>query len=237
MSAYSVTSVLSRVLPVDVARQLASEMHLFLKRSLYNRSSLRRLASLDGCRVNIGCGDRPTPGWINLELRSASNVHFWDCRRGLPFSDNAVKAIYTEHAFEHLDLDTEGKLFLGESLRCLRAGGVLRVVVPDAGAYLRAYGQAWESFASMRQLEACEQGWRDPWLGDIYCTQMQLINAMFRQHGEHKYAYDKETLVLILQQTGFSQVIPQRFGVSIDPDMAPDSEARKTESLYVEAVK
>jgi len=89
----------------------------------------------------------------------------------------------------------------------------------------------------MRQLEARKEGWRDPWLDEIYCTQMQLINAVFRQHGEHKYAYDEETLVLILRQTGFSRVIPQRFGVSIDPDMAPDSEARKTESLYVEAVK
>jgi hypothetical protein len=66
---------------------------------------------------------------------------------------------------------------------------------------------------------------------------MRLINAVFRQHGEHKYAYDAETLVLILRQAGFSQVIPQTFGVSIDPDMAPDSEARKTERLYIEAVK
>jgi predicted SAM-dependent methyltransferase len=237
MSAYSITTVLSRVLPRDVARQFVSEMHIFLKRSLYSRSSLRRLASLDGCRVNIGCGDRPTPGWINLELRSASNVHFWDCRRGLPFSDNTVKAIYAEHTFEHFDLDTEGQHFLCESLRCLRPGGVLRVVVPDAGAYLRAYGLAWESLASIRQLEVRKQGWRDPWLGDIYSTQMQLINAVFRQHGEHKYAYDGETLGLILGQAGFSQVIPQRFGVSIDPDMAPDSEDRKTESLYIEAVK
>lgn len=237
MSAYSIKNVLDHVLPGDLAHQLVSEMHIFLKRVLYSRSSSRRLASLVGCRVNIGCGDRPTPGWINLELRSASNVHFWDCRRGLPFSDNAVNTIYAEHAFEHFDLDAEGKRFLQEALRCLRPGGVLRVVVPDAGAYLRAYGETWEPLASMRQLEARKQGWRDPWLGDIYSTQMQLINAVFRQHGEHKYAYDEETLVLILRQTGFARVIPQRYGVSIDADMAPDSESRKTESLYVEAVK
>jgi SAM-dependent methyltransferase len=239
MSASPLTKVLNRILPGDVASQLVSETQIFIRRTLYNRFSLRRLARLDGCRVNIGCGGRPTPGWTNLELQSAPNVHFWDCRRGLPFSDNAVKAIYTEHVFEHFEPEAEGKPLLRECLRCLRPKGVLRVVVPDAGAYLRAYGRAWEPLAFMRQLEAEKQdGWRDPWLGGvIYCTQMQLINAVFRQHGEHKYAYDKETLVLILQQIGFSQVIPQRFGVSIDPDMAPDSEARKRESLYVEAVK
>ena len=35
-----------------------------------------------------------------------------------------------------------GKVLWRESLRFLRAKGVLRVVVPDAGAYLRAYGRA-----------------------------------------------------------------------------------------------
>jgi predicted SAM-dependent methyltransferase len=237
MSGYSTTTALTRVFPGDVARQVVFEMQIFLRRAVYMRSSLRHLAGLEGCRVNIACGDHPTPGWVNLELRPSSNVHFWDCRRGLPFSDGAVAAIYSEHAFEHFDPDTEVKLFLGECLRCLKPSGVLRVVVPDVGAYLRAYGHAWEPLAAMRQLEAKQGGWHDPWLDEIYQTQMQLVNAVFRQHGEHKYAYDEETLLLILRQAGFSRVLPQRFGISIDRDMAPDSEARKTESLYVEAVK
>ena len=237
MREFSITTVLSRVFPGDLARHLVFEMKIFLRRARYRRTSLRQLAGLEGCRVNIGCGDQPTTGWVNLELRPSSNVHFWDCRRGLPFSDGAVAAIYSEHAFEHFDPDTEGNLFLRECLRCLKPGGVLRVVVPDVGAYLRAYGHAWEPLAAMRHLEAKQGGWRDPWLGETYRTQMQLMNAVFRQHGEHKYAYDEETLVLILRQAGFSQVVPQRFGISIDRDMVPDSEGRKTESLYVDAVK
>jgi predicted SAM-dependent methyltransferase len=237
MSQSSITSALTRVLPGDVARHLVFEMRIFLRRARYTRSSLRQLAGLEGCRVNIGCGDQPTPGWVNLELRPSSNVHFWDCRRGLPFSDGAVVAIYSEHTFEHFDPDTEGKLFLRECLRCLKSGGVLRLVVPDVGTYLRAYGYAWGPLAAMRQLEAKQGGWHDPWLGELYRTQMQLMNAVFRQHGEHKYAYDEETLVLVLRQAGFSRVLPQQFGISIDRHMAPDSKARKTESLYVDAVK
>jgi hypothetical protein len=66
---------------------------------------------------------------------------------------------------------------------------------------------------------------------------MELINAVFRQRYEHKYAYDEETLILIFREVGFSRVIAQAFGVSIDPEMAPDSEPRRTESLYLEAVK
>jgi len=89
----------------------------------------------------------------------------------------------------------------------------------------------------MRPLELTEEGWQDKTFPDVYRTQMQLINAVFRQDHQHKYAYDEETLVMILREAGFSRVIRQSFGVSIDHDMARDNEARQTESLYVEAVK
>ena len=231
------TAALTYVLPGHLARQVVGELRFSVRRAVYSRATRRRLSRLDGCRVNIGCGDRPTPGWVNLELRSSPDVHFWDCRHGLPFSNNVVAAIYSEHVFEHLDPETETTLFLGECLRCLRPGGVLRVVVPDAGAYLRAYGRAWAPLAVMRPLEQTEGGWRDRWFSDVYRTQMELINAVFRQRYEHKYAYDEETLILIFREGGFSHVIAQAFGVSIDPEMAPDSELRRTESLYLEAIK
>jgi predicted SAM-dependent methyltransferase len=202
-----------------------------------SQSVRRRLAGVTDCRVNVGCGSRPTPGWINLDLQPVQGCIIWDCRRGLPFSDNVVTAIYSEHAFEHLDLETEAKPFLHECRRCLRVGGVLRIVVPDAGAYLRAYGQAWGPLVAMRPLEPADGGWRDPWLGETYRTQMQLINAVFRQGTEHKYAYDEETLVLILREAGFSRILRQQFAISIDEQMAPDNEARRTESIYVEAIK
>ena len=99
------------------------------------RSVRRSLASQKSCRVNIGCGKNPIQGWINLDVVSHPGVYFWDCRSGLPFSDGAVAAIYSEHFFEHLDLKSEARPFLRECLRCLQPGGVLRMVVPDAGAY------------------------------------------------------------------------------------------------------
>lgn len=66
---------------------------------------------------------------------------------------------------------------------------------------------------------------------------MELINAVFRQYYEHKYAYDQETLDLVLRRAGFSQVVSQSYASSLDPEMAPDFEARRSESLYVEARK
>jgi predicted SAM-dependent methyltransferase len=235
-------AALAYVLPRHVADEVALELGFSLRRALYSGATRFRLARLTGCRVNIGCGDRPTPEWVNLELGSTAQTYFWDCRRGLPFSDNSVAAIYCEHVFEHFHSESDAPQFLGECLRCLRPGAVLRIVVPDAGAYLHAYGESWERLAALSPLEPTEEGWREKRLNyrglyNVYRTRMELINEVFRQGSQHKYAYDEETLLLALRNAGFANVVRQSFGASLDPDMAPDSDARKAESLYVEAVK
>jgi hypothetical protein len=66
---------------------------------------------------------------------------------------------------------------------------------------------------------------------------MQFLNEIFRQGYEHKYAYDDETLILVMRQAGFPDPVAQQFAISLDPKMASDSEDRRMESLYVEAVK
>jgi SAM-dependent methyltransferase len=233
----AIKRLMAKALPVHLVDQVTSELRLAAKRIFTAPRVRRRLISQKDRRVNIGCGTNPTPGWINLDLVSHPNVYFWDCRSGLPFSDAAVAAIYSEHFFEHLDAETEARPFLRECLRCLQPEGVLRLVVPDAGAYLRAYSGPWEPLAEMRPLDRIVDGWRDKRLGWIYQTKMQFMNAIFRQRAEHKYAYDAETLVLVMREAGFVDVVVQQFGVSLDSKMAPDSNDRRTESLYVEAVK
>jgi predicted SAM-dependent methyltransferase len=229
--------VTAKALPIYLLEQVMPELRLATKRMFTAPSVRRSLLSGEPSRVNIGCGISPTPGWINLDIISHPGVYFWDCRSGLPFANGSIAAIYSEHFFEHLDLYSEAYPFLRECLRCLRPQGVLRIVVPDAGAYLRAYNGPWERLANMRPLYCTPDGWRDGWLGQVYKTKMQLINAVFRQGYEHKYAYDDETLVFVLREAGFADVIVQQFRASVDPKMAPDRNDRRTESLYVEGVK
>src|SRR5215211_2103768 len=233
----AIKRLMAKAMPVYLVEQVTSEVRLAVKRMFTARSVRRRLNLQKGCRVNIGCGKNLIPRWINLDLVSHPGVYFWDCRSGLPFADAAVAAIYSEHFFEHLEAETEARAFLRECLRCLQPEGVLRLVVPDAGAYLRAYSGPWELLAHMRPLDRIGDGWRDRWLGEVYQTRMQFMNTIFRQKYEHKYAYDAETLVLIVREAGFSDAIVQQFGISIDPNMAPDTNERRTESLYVEALK
>lgn len=49
----------------------------------------------------------------------------------LPFADNSVQYVYSEHMLEHLLPSGGGLMFLREAWRVLAPGGVLRLVTPD----------------------------------------------------------------------------------------------------------
>jgi predicted SAM-dependent methyltransferase len=218
---------------------MAFEVRTFLNLIARGKKTAKKLRSLEGVRVNIGCGSRPTSGWINLDMNAADpQIDYWDCRKGLPFKDGALTAIFTEHFVEHLEYPEEVSYFLMECCRCLNETGILRIIVPNVESYLRLYvNDDWEGLAALRPLTRTGNGYKDCWLGDCYSTKMQLINALFRQNGEHKYAYDAETLMELLRSVGFSKIRRMDFGVSADPLMVPDMPERRTESLYVEALR
>jgi predicted SAM-dependent methyltransferase len=213
-------------------------VHRTSRHIIRGRITKSKCKSLTGVRVNVGCGASPVKGWINLDILLYPEVMCWDCAKGLPFKDGSVDAIYSEHFFEHLDYNSEAKLFLRDCLRCLRSKGTLRIVVPDAGKYLKAYVQEdWAAIAEMRPLTKTGDNYRDLWPYIVHRTKMEFINFLFRQFGEHKYAYDAETLLLMLRDVGFSSAFESDFNTSADPNMCKDTPQRQKESLYVEAVK
>jgi glycosyltransferase involved in cell wall biosynthesis/predicted SAM-dependent methyltransferase len=187
--------------------------------------------------VNIGCGPNVADGYVNLDVVSHPKVYFWDCRKSLPFDDDSVEVIFAEHVFEHFEYKVESLRFLTECYRCLKKGGVMRVVVPDAGRYLSLYDSPWECLVPIRPFIQVDDGYRDVWLNTTYKTKMEFINAVFRQGIEHKFAYDFETLDLHLREAGFEMVQLQDYGRSASPHPPLDSALRRTESLYVEGIK
>jgi predicted SAM-dependent methyltransferase len=225
---------LLNVWPSDLSAQLlyettASARHF--KSWLFARSRFHGKRDL---KLNIGCGKNIAPDWLNIDLDGPPGVFRWDCRRGMPFDEASVRSIFAEHVFEHFDPAT-GLKFLSECYRCLKPGGIVRIVVPDVGRYLQLYQCDWSAIAAIRPLIEENGRYRDFWLDRIYNTKMEFMNEIFRQGTQHKYAYDAETLMLKFREAGFSQIIHQSYGISASTDRPLDTKARGAESLYVEA--
>lgn len=186
-----------------------------------HRRGVRKAAAVKlPCKLHLGCGPNRKPGWLNIDLDPGADLGL-DLREPLPFPDNCVSFVYSEHFLEHLDFQECTRL-LGECLRVLVPGGRLSVGVPNAALCMRDY---------MR-------GDRDEWsaVRDRYhpkwcTTPMHSVNYFFRQDGEHKYSYDEETLVGLIGECGFSNVHARSW------DAALDLEARRDGTLYVDGEK
>lgn len=225
-----------RIWPKDLVGQASYETKAAAKHFkswFFDRSKFRGKKDL---KLNVGCGANVASGWVNIDLDGPVGVFRWDCRRGMPFDDESVELIFAEHVFEHLDFDA-GTSFLSECKRCLRPGGVVRIVVPDAGKYLGLYQGDWSGFVPVRPLIEDDGNYRDWWLDRVYRTKMEFINEIFRQGGEHKYAYDADTLIMKMRDVGFDKVIQQSYGVSATGGKPLDTQSRGGESLYVEGIK
>src|SRR5688572_21255307 len=162
---------------------------------------LARLPAKDLC-LNLGCGPQTLPGWVNVDIARGPGIDVvWDLRRSLPFPDESCTVIYCEHMIEHLDRN-DSKRFLRECFRVLQYGGVIRLSTPDAERFLRSYAGEGEFL-------------RHPAFAEQIETPLDRINLMMREHGQHLWIYDRDSLSLALNRAGFSTIVEQKFGESM----------------------
>lgn len=186
------------------------------------RRAARQYQGARDLRVHLGSGSQPKRGWINVDLFADADVNL-DLREDLPFPDGSASLVYSEHVLEHFTYPQEVQHIVREVGRILAPGGVFKLVVPDAGRALRAYGTGDTGFFAARGVRS--------YLAREHPTPMHIVNYICRQDGQHKYAYDEETLAQILEGAGF--VARRR---PFDP--ALDSARRyAANSLYMEATK
>jgi predicted SAM-dependent methyltransferase len=192
---------------------------------------VRRLKQARGISLNVGSGGRGLPGWVNIELlRQRDTTLCLDVRRPLPLASNSVRRILIEHTLEHMDFRNDVPSMLRDFHRLLEPNGVLRIVVPDAERFLKAYASGDRS--AWREL-----GWDLAEFPDDIYSPMHAINHIFHQGGEHLFAYDFETLSLALRRAAFERIRRASFRESSDPELAIDQENHRPYSLYVEATK
>jgi predicted SAM-dependent methyltransferase len=224
------------LLPVNrhVFDHLRLELNAIFVRAMHlghpkYRAALKELSNQKKIRANIGCGPFGLPQWINFDLFSHRNVGLRaDCRKSIPLANESCEGIHVEHFFEHLCPLDERPQFLRECRRCLSSAGVLRIIVPDAELYVRAYvTSGWEAL----NMISCG--------GDIpqqtFRTKMEALNHVFLQEAEHYGGYDAETLKLVIKEAGFSDVQQKSWRQGDFPGGCIDRELHRPYSLYFEA--
>lgn len=207
-------------------------------------------------KLNLGSGIRAIPGWVNIDASVSVRISripllyqlycrlfgikpsVWpqgivirDLRRGLPFHDRTVQAIFSSAMLEHLEPPVVTRL-MQECHRVLIPGGIVRLIVPDLHAAARAYveevkvrpgaepGRAFISFLAAF----------DIWKGHGL---RRFLTFLFSR-SQHRTMFDEWSLRECLAAAGFEDIQRKEYGQSrlgdievLEPDPAKTYQSLK----------
>jgi predicted SAM-dependent methyltransferase len=148
-------------------------------------------------KLHIGSGKVRLNGWLNVDLAAPEADLHLDIRETLPFADETITHIFTEHLIEHVNRE-EAVRFLRECHRVLSKNGFLRISTPDLKHLVVSY--------ISREIGE----WGELWEPKSPCS---LLNEGIRNWG-HQFLYDAEELVKTLSEAGFYSVSFVNWGES-----------------------
>ena len=167
--------------------------HLIRKKKirLYLRDSLH-------AKLLLGGGSRKLEGFLNTDI--FGNVPISIARK-LPFQDNQFELIYSSHVIEHIHKN-EFKIFLKESCRILKPGGINIVATPTIEAIAR-FWYCQDQIDS--EMKGIMRDHFSKFMDEKCFTPSQHINLIMRQYG-HKYLYDSFFMQELGKEAGFSVI-------------------------------
>lgn len=173
-------------------------------------------------RLNIGCGNVPLKGYLNVDkyyypgssapLNDNKLAETWnkdnpdsiwsygDATK-LEFMNDSFDEVMMVHCIEHLSME-DGNLAIKEAHRVLKPGGKLEIETPDL---LKAC-------QLMQEVHVTQDGNNQPWhrvMGLLYGTTGMDGEGQF-----HLCGYTKEYMRFKLEERGFKEIeeIPVGFG-------------------------
>ncbi len=151
--------------------------------------------STGGVRINLGCGARHMPGFINVDFgenwsgRAPDVVA--DITKTLPFPDAHAEEIHAYHVLEHI-LHWEVEGVLHEWLRVLKPGGRLVLELPCLDKILAIF-QSHMAAGKPAPINLTMWGlFGDPGHRDV--------------HMLHRWCYSKDELRLLLARVGLTDI-------------------------------
>ena len=148
-------------------------------------------------RLNLGCGDKILPGYVNVDVVEARAGHkpdvICDLHDLAPFADNSVDEILSVHVVEHF-WRWEVTEILREWLRVLKPGAPLVIECPNLLSACRTFLENPTQYSRMDQngqrtmwVFYGDPAWRDP-----------LMN--------HRWGYTPDSLQALLREVGLVDV-------------------------------
>lgn len=190
------------------------------KRGVERANQMLRLSH--PLKLDLGSGGRKRAGFVDLDLCAEADIQ-WDIRWGIPFPDESVAEIRSDHFLEHLELPIVVDV-LHECYRVLVPKGVLDFTVPHFDPYIEAYTRHDFNFLKQRIHDIPNNQ------EYLYATCFDRIAWLLHRSGEHKSLFDRESILHKVRLGGFSDVTTREY------DEAKDDN-RRFSSIYVVAIK
>ena len=214
-------------------------------------------------KLNLGCGSVRPEDWINTDSSlnaniqkiplvgkriaklfnpveyNSSNFRYMNLNKRWSFEDNSVDVVYASHLFEHLSLKSAA-LFMKEAYRCLKQGGVIRIVVPDLYKISKKYIQDYESGngeASNFIMWAINMH-REGQYGNPGLFKKMILEIQGYPH-QHKFMYDEKSMINLFKISGFNNIASLQYGISDLIECIGEVEGTRESylSIYIEAIK
>jgi len=157
--------------------------------------------SLEFARLDVGCGSRVRAGYIGVDVRPLPGVAIvcdaWEIDGDVAL--HTVQEVYSRHFFEHLTF-AQGQRTLAAFHRILRAGGTLRIIVPDLLYHIAQFAH---KNTDMPSEANARWSVRQHALAGFWGWQRDGESAYW---DVHKSGYDAAMLAQALARAGFADI-------------------------------
>ena len=183
--------------------------------------------------VQFGCGTHILNDYINVDINSCSDI-IWDVREILPFENETIVKIFSEHMLEHLDFPVSVNNFFKESYRILKQGGELIIGVPDCDFPLKDIQEM-----NTKNMKLAINKWynlRKDVLSNLtnsinYLNYVMHDQLFDKTYHPHYWGYNENNLKELFLKHGFQEVEIWK------PDMKIINPKRLWGTIYLKGVK
>lgn len=139
----------------------------------------------DDILINIGCGSKNYPGFINVDAVGAPHIDVrTDNLTILPFDNNHADLVYMCHVLEHVKREEVPKVFR-EMYRILKKDGIFRVSVPGFDELVGFYNKSDRN---------------------IHSIELQLMGGQNHDYNFHYSVFNEASFIEFFIDAGFREV-------------------------------